>query len=112
MIKKGSNRVVWLVGRWALKFPRIVSWRGLLFALINNQVEVERQGPGYCPVVFWIPGGWLTVQARAEPLTDEEWEAFDALGFIQQNKLQGVEYYKRCSFGVVQGNIVAVDYGW
>jgi len=110
-LKRGANRIVWLVGNWALKLPRLQSWRGFLFALINNQTEVERQGPGYCPVVFWIPGGWLTVQRRAEPLTRLEWELFDSSRFIRAYGLQGVET-KPCSFGKVDGQIVAVDYGW
>lgn len=83
-----------------------------------QEVTFSRTGwPELCPVVFALPGGWLTVMRRAEPLTREQFENLDFAEWIKggtdlpkgewvipvENKLD--------SFGVLAGRIVAVDYG-
>ena len=79
----GATRAVILVGRWAVKLPRPTSWRLFLSGLLANMQEREfaRTGwPELCPVLFSLPGGWLVVMPRAEPLTDGEWELLDIMG--------------------------------
>lgn len=41
MVRSGSNRIVFLVGRYAIKLPRARSWRGLLYGWLNNLNEAE-----------------------------------------------------------------------
>ena len=115
----GATRAVILVGRWAVKLPRPTSWRLFLSGLLANMQEREfaRTGwPELCPVLFSLPGGWLVVMPRAEPLTDGEWELLDIMGTRDKWPDRGdyvvpVEM-KRDSFGWLQRlGIVAVDYG-
>jgi hypothetical protein len=68
--------------------------------------------PELCPVLWSLPGGWLVVMQRAEPLTREEFMTFDIDGFREKPdyRIPGVEN-KMDSFGWIDGRIVAVDYG-
>lgn len=66
---------------------------------------------GMAPVRFSLPGGFLVVMARARPLTDEEWAAFDYTAFVVRETYCIPAENKRSSFGVFAGDIVAVDYG-
>lgn len=114
--RQGVTREVLLIGRWAFKIPKLTgSWKMFLSGLLANMQEREfgRLGwPQLCPVLFSIPGGWLVVMRRAEPLSLNDWRTFDAEEFIVSNppNLLPVET-KPDSFGWLGGRIVAVDYG-
>ena len=88
-----------------------------LYGLLANMQEREFSSitnigrtPFACPVIMSIPGGWLNVMPRCEPLSDDQWDEV-------QSRCPGsflpipVEYGKRDSFGVLDGRIVVVDYG-
>lgn len=113
----GSTRCVVLVGRWAVKFPRLsgrFAWNRFLRGLLANMQERlfwETRWPELCPVVWSVAGGWLVVMRRATPMTPEEWETFDALKWSQRDDYVVPVECKRDSFGWVDGNLVAVDYG-
>jgi len=116
---KGATRCVLLTRRYAVKVPRLVSWRLFLHGLLSNMQEREfsRTGwPELCPVLFSLPGGWLVVMPRCEPLTDDEWSIMYIQGRRQEWADRGdymvpVEM-KRDSFGRhPEHGIVAVDYG-
>jgi hypothetical protein len=109
--RKGFNRWVILTRRWAFKFPAPYSWRSFLYGMLNNMNEAE-QGRGKstaCPVVWRLPGGILNVMPRCEPLTPEQFATIDVSEF-KKHKL--VVEPKHDSFGVLDGVIVAVDFGW
>ena len=109
----GATRAVLLVGRLAVKVPRISTWRTFLNGLLANMQEREfaRTGwPELCPVVFSVPGGWLLVMRRAEPLSDAEWCTVHPEWADREEYAVPVEM-KRDSFGVLDGRIVAIDYG-
>lgn len=109
--RSGYNRTVLLTRRYALKLPTWRSWRDFLFGLLNNQTEarVGRSGRSdVCPVLFAIPGGWLVVMPRLPILTQAE---FDAHGVADMPWNLSVER-KPDSFGIYEGRVVAVDYGW
>lgn len=76
IVTAGRNRLVILVGRWALKLPSMRCWRDCLFGLLNNLNERDRSRSGVlptaCPVLWCAPGG----------------------------------------FGIVDGRLVVLDYGW
>lgn len=111
MIRKGANRVVLLLGPFAVKFPRASNWQGLFYGCLNNMNEAQwSHRPGACPVLWIAPGGFVSIMRRAADLTEEEFAALDVKAFRERNKL-AVEG-KRDSFGKIGGKIVAVDYGW
>ena len=113
----GATRHVFLVGPYAIKIPQFrYGWKNFLYGLLANLQErtfAKAGWPELCPVAFSLPGGWLVVMQRAEPLTREEWFSFDSLDFCER---EGREYCipaerKMDSFGKNDGRIVAVDYG-
>ena len=55
-----------------------------------------------------LPGGWLVVMRRARPLTEQEFAALSPNDW--GGVLEMVEF-KRSSFGMLDGRVVAVDYG-
>lgn len=111
MVRSGSNRIVFLVGRYAIKLPRARSWRGLLYGWLNNLNEAET-GPraGACPVVLSLFGGLIIAMRRAREMTFDE---FGHLLDVEEFKAKtGLEVEaKPDSFGWLDGDIVAVDYG-
>lgn len=111
----GTTRTVYLIGCYAFKFPTTVSWRLFLTGLIANMNEKQFSGvyEVLCPVLFHIPGGFLTVMKRAEPLPREiffEEDFYDNF-ILQMDGVKDLVENKLCSFGIVDGKIVAVDYG-
>ena len=84
--RSGAMREVLLVGRWALKLPKLTrGWRQFLRGLLSNMEEREISAngwPEFCPVLFALPGGWLVIMRRAEPCTDEFLAGFDMIGFL------------------------------
>ena len=67
--------------------------------------------PELCPVLFALPGGFLNVMRRAEPLTREEFFALDFKAFVEKLGYCVPVENKLDSFGKLSGKIVAVDYG-
>lgn len=113
-IKSGATRHVLLIGCWAVKVPRVTSWRNFLQGLLANMQEREfaRTGwPELCPVLWAVPGGWVLVMARAQPLTAAEWSDFRPDDFCAARDYAVPVESKHCSFGTLAGRIVAVDYG-
>jgi hypothetical protein len=117
---RGTNRTVYLVGRWAIKFPVLKDWRLFLTGLLANIQETTFSSMGWpelCPVVLACPGGWFIVMKRAVSLTNEQFAELDYAEWIKGgNDLPKGEWIipvenKIDSFGVIEGNIVAVDYG-
>lgn len=103
-----------LTRRWAFKLPSLVNgWRCFLRGLLANQQEAEwhRVSLKLCPIRLAIPGGWLNVMPRCEPLSEAEWVEIDAEAFILDGDLRLPVEQKRCSFGRLGGAIVAVDFG-
>jgi hypothetical protein len=116
----GATRLVLLVGRWAIKVPRITSWKLFLHGLLANMQEAEFSKAGWpelCPVLWSIPGGLLVVMKRAVPVTDGWWktrqDVIDRVFNPRRGYVVPVER-KQDSFGWLDsedGRLVAVDYG-
>lgn len=114
--RQGVTREVILVGRWAVKLPKLIyGWQKFLCGLLANMQEASFSKAGWpelCPVVFAIPGGWLLVMKRAQPLSAEQWQAFDARSFVEGNPDYVIPAEtKQDSFGTLDGRVVAIDYG-
>lgn len=112
-VARGANRTVLLVGRYALKFPTFNSWRDFLFGLLNNQTEARVGGsgrPGACPVLWADRWGFVVVMPRVGTFTRAGWVTFDSRAWVKSYALCVEE--KPCSFGLYDGEVVAIDYGW
>lgn len=114
--RTGITRTVLLIGPWVFKVPSLRyagdRWKGFLRGLLANMQERELSTRGFailCPVVASLPGGFLVVMRRAQPLSNDEWSPFYAQQWIDRHGLP-VEN-KRDSFGRIDGRIVALDYG-
>lgn len=114
-IPYGVTREVFLTQHYAIKIPKLrYGWKLFLNGLLANMQERQFGTLGWpelCPVVFSLPGGWLVVQRRAAPLTDHEWVTFSARLRLHLSRVAVFVEHKRCSFGVLDGRIVAIDYG-
>ena len=124
LVTTGSNRVVLLTRRFAFKVPSPRRWWFFVWGLIDNMHERRACGlgpwghrqDGVAPIVFSLPGGLLNVARRARPLTADEWAAFDVDAHCERRFADGTPYRisaepKPDSFGVLDGRVVAVDYG-
>ncbi|HWU13235.1 MAG TPA: hypothetical protein VN157_04410 [Caulobacter sp.] len=112
--RHGATRWVFLIGTVAIQVPRPSTWRQFLRGLLANLDEAEfyrRGSEGLCPVIHHFWGGWMTVMARATPLSDEHWAAIamDAPDVWSAGELVDVEH-KRSSWGRLGDTLVAVDY--
>ena len=116
--RNGITRAVLLIGPYAIKFPRWrYGWFKFLCGLRSNMIEWQfrRMANQFClaPTIWHIPGGFMNVQRRCEPLTDEEWESIDD----PESDLKLMEWhgmdcdFKRDNFGTYYGVPVLLDYG-
>ena len=113
----GASRTVVLVGHLAFKFPSLrIGWRPFLRGLIANSLEREWWHSAYnedlCPVPFSIPGGWLVVMPRCEPVVDLTQDRYEMFVNCEDHVIPAE--FKDDSFGWLGGDggrLVAVDYG-
>ena len=115
--RNGVTRIVILIGSWAIKLPRFdYGWRlGLQGLLANHQEEALWQDTRWaelCPVLWSVPGGFALIMRRARPLDDVEFEDFCLNGWIMYPDNERIPVEKKAdSFGILDGRVVAVDYG-
>ena len=67
--------------------------------------------PELCPVLWGLPGGWLIVMRRAEPLTRAQFDKIDLETWCDRGDWKIPAELKMDSFGWLDGKLVAVDYG-
>lgn len=82
-LRSGASRIVLLIGRYAIKFPRLSGLNRVRQGLRCNQAEVfawrEQKYPNLCPLLWSSPGPLLVVMARASSMSDAEFdEWFDS----------------------------------
>lgn len=118
----GITRHVILVGRWAVKVPRLnYGWQKFLYGLLSNMQEAafgkrSDMMEGICPTYFSFPGGFLNIQPRCDILSEEEYKLLHiTLRRMRKNGLSCVEdkhdswgWLRTSKFGSV---LVAVDIG-
>lgn len=115
LFHSGVTRTVILTKRWAIKIPSIAyGWKFFLYGFLANMQEVDWRGfdSRLCPILLYLPYGFLVVMPRCRPLTDDEFIVEVPEGWIAMET--GCELpveMKTCSFGRLNGRIVAVDYG-
>ncbi len=79
----GMSRIVLLIGRYAVKVPRLSGLARIKQGLNCNQAEVDawrqQHYPNLCPLLWATPGPFLLVMARARSMSDAEFdEWFDS----------------------------------
>jgi hypothetical protein len=71
-MKKGATRCVWLVGKYAIKTPRLCTWRNFLNGLLANMTEREFDclAPELHAKVYYADRlGLLLIMQRANTLS-------------------------------------------
>lgn len=117
MFKRGITREVILIGKYAFKIPSLRSWWLFLEGLQCNMNETQRQkcSDRFCPIVFSFPGGFLNIMKRCTPLKvydrDEMRNIFYLSKETEDGNVHNFVENKECSFGILDGKLVAVDYG-
>lgn len=111
--KQGATRYVFLIRQYAIKIPRCSAWKLFLHGLLANMQECLFAKAGWqelCPVLWSLPGGFLLVMPRCEPitapLTKDEY-----LALVEHPDYTVPAEHKQDSFGIYQGRLVAIDYG-
>lgn len=87
-----------------------------MHGILANLQEREFSATGWpqlCPTCLSDPLGFGLVMHYARPLTDQEWAEFAGHypRFVNQEDYRVPVEFKRNSFGIFQGRIVAIDYG-
>ena len=113
-VKYGSTRTVLLTHRYAFKLPSFVEWRLFLLGLLANMQERRfsaTRHPKLCPVLFSVPGGFLVVMKRANPMPFDDFCEIDIEAWADDGEMYIPVEAKWDSFGILDGRVVAVDYG-
>jgi len=103
----GITRSVFLTRRWAIKIPTFRSWSLFLHGLLANMQEAfwwsATHDSRLCPVRFSVPGGFLVIMERANPVENENipYEEYEGLPLDP----------KPTNFGMLRGKLVLLDYG-
>ncbi|WP_109437834.1 hypothetical protein [Aquimarina sp. AU119] len=114
--QKGATRIVILTKKYAIKIPNILFWRMFLYGLLGNMQEnsfSKMKYKGMCPVLFSFPGGFLNIMPRCRVLSRNEWDymhVYKQCKRLHKDVNIPVEL-KYDSFGWLNDNIVAIDYG-
>lgn len=112
ILKKGATRFVFVFSKWVIKVPYLTQFDNFLLGLLANRQEKLWNGVSkkLCPVIFSFPLGFFLVMKRCELLS--EWPHNDFYeNFINEPGLLLPVEEKLDSFGILNGQIVAIDYG-
>ena len=86
----------------------VVGLRGLLGNMAERDLSCL---DGCCPVLFSLPGGFLNVMPYARPMTRDEFARFDYHSFVDRDAYAIPAERKPDSFGWLNNQPVAIDYG-
>ena len=114
--RNGVSRTVFLAGKYAIKIPSCREYRMFLHGLLANMQEVVFSKTGWpelCPICFYLPLGLMVIMPRCEPMLDKDFQNFDYEKFTVHDDytLTYIEN-KPDSFGILNGKVVAIDYGY
>jgi hypothetical protein len=100
---RGITREVFLMRNYAIKIPSFRSWSLFLSGLLANMQEATWSGydSRLCPVLRYIPGGFVVVMPRCDAVADVNYADFDGLPCD----------FKDENFGIYNGRTVLIDYG-
>lgn len=85
--------------------------------MVEKEFTTMASEYGLAPTMFGLWGGFMNIQVRCSPLTDDEWQSI----WVAPERINWVKNwhgfdcdYKRDNFGVIggpDGEIVLFDYG-
>lgn len=117
-MKKGSTRCVWLVGKYAIKIPRLCTWRNFLNGLLANMTEREFDciAPELHAKVYYADRlGLLLIMQRADytcpyGVNDFVRPSLDA--FLHECDNRGLPHERKYNdIGFIDGKPVLIDFG-
>lgn len=113
--KSGCTRYVILTKRYAIKIPQFkYTWQLFLKGLLANMQEIlfsKMKDERMCPVLFYVPGGWLLIMPRCKEIEENKFDKIDLSKFWSNEKFVVPVENKIDSFGILDGKVVAIDYG-
>lgn len=115
-IKRGSARLVFLIGQYAFKFPEIHSYERFLYGLLANSNESHfskllADTGKVNPVVLKLPFGLCNIYRRADPIGHDVFWDLKYAEWIKVPSITTIPVeHKYNSFGIVDGEVVAIDY--
>ncbi len=116
-MKRGTTRICFLIGNYAIKFPRLfylsqgIKWKVFLRGILANIDEhfwwkCAYQREKLCPVIWKSPLGLVLVMKRATPLTTSEYDKE-----LFKKNFANLPLDNKCeNFGKIDDRIVLVDY--
>jgi len=111
----GTSRIVICIKNIAIKLPNISEYRLFLYGLLANMQErlfwKSYKNKKLCPVLLSFPGGFMIVMKRAESITRKKFYTLDYNKFVNEKDFIIPVENKLSSFGIIDNEIVAVDYG-
>lgn len=111
--RTGCFRIVILTKNFAFKIPNFLDgWylfkRGLLSNVNEKKCSINTNL--FCPVKFYINGGFLVVMPKVKVLSDDEFLKLD--WNVIRNDMRGISVERKSnSFGYLNGKVVCIDYG-
>ncbi len=114
--KRGTTRVAFLIGKYAIKIPRFWHtsnghrWKIFLRGILANIDEdywwkYSKQKDKLCPIIVKGPLGLFLIMKRAKELTEDEYNNINLLDF------SGLPLdAKLVNFGKINDKILLVDY--
>lgn len=113
LINTGVTRHVFLIGNYAVKIPRLnYGYRLFLLGLLANHQEHQfssMKGELICPVIFYLPFGFLSIMPRCRLITEKEYSQLDLTLYDNIPCEKSIGKYD--SYGWLNNKIVALDYG-
>lgn len=112
-MQQGVSRNVLLTKRFAIKFPRLSSWRRFVAGLVSNLQEREfwkKKYPELCPVLLSDPVGLFVVMPRLK-LVEVSLPYREYMDLVLHKEYCIPVENKIGSFGMYKDKIVAIDYG-
>jgi len=124
LIKTGATRWVFLIGKYAIKFPSLYSWRLFLRGLLGNDQEVQwgrsfQWTKKLCPIFWTCFGRFIVIMPRVKVMTPKEFsELKESIAYyawldgVEEDKMPPMPCeLKADSFGWLNGRLVIIDYG-
>lgn len=110
MIREGCYRIVFLIGKYAIKIPNFrYEWRHFIYGIYSNIQEYNgwtyTKNPLLCPVIWKSFGCFIIVMKRCDPISSAvliDYEKWEEIGFGGDDKHD--------NYGYLNGRIVKLDY--
>lgn len=124
LVRTGVTRKVLLIGKYAIKFPSLYSYRHFLQGILANDQEQHwsrmfKWSKKLCPVIWCSWGCFVIIMPQVKVLTDQECRDgklahldIDEFLLIEPGEEGRFPVEKKSdSFGWLDGRLVIIDYG-